>query len=261
MIVLAAAFLLAAGDVRAQDDSYLDSLETYVDSAAMDVAPPMDTAPAAPAVLRLDTSHVDRDVPSAAVLARLREDDDFDYGKSYREPESITDAILRWISNWFRDMLGADGVMTFWDIVAYVILGASIIFVAFKLSNADTRALFFRRKDLSDGDMALLEEDVRGIDYPTQIERAIAAGDLRLAVRLHYLRLLRDLSERGSIVWRHDKTDAEYARELRGTPMQRDFDRAALLFEYVWYGDFPIDLPAYEKVAIAIDRVAAVRTL
>lgn len=210
----------------------------------------------AQSVVRVDSSRLERRVPPAATLARFRDDDTFDYGLMYREPESISEAIWRWISDFFRSLLGADGIVTFWDIVGYVILGAALVFIAIKLSDADTRSLFFRTKDESDDGAAIIEEDVRGIDYPAQIERAIASGDLRLAVRLHYLRLLRDLGESGAITLRHDKTDRDYARELRGSPRQSGFQRASLLFEYVWYGDFPIDREGYENVAGAIDAVA-----
>jgi hypothetical protein len=256
--IIAGAILFAATQARAQTDGYLDSIETFLDTSK---AVPEDARPSAPATLRLDTAHVERRVVPAALLARFREDEDFDYGRIHREPVSLWDAIMRRISKWFRDMLGDDGVVTFWEIVAYVILGASLIFVAIKLSDADARALFFRKKKESDGDTTLVEEDVHGIDYPSQIERAVAAGDLRLAVRLHYLRLLRDLSERGAIAWRPEKTDADYARELRDTPLRSSFERASLLFEYVWYGDFPIDRASYERLAAVIDRAGAVTAL
>src|SRR5690606_33793225 len=42
-------------------------------------------------------------------------------------------------------------------------------------------------------------EDIHEIDFSEQIESAIASGNYRLAVRLHYLRTLKSLSDRNLI--------------------------------------------------------------
>lgn len=252
-MVVAVVLLTPAAELRAQPEEHLDSLEQLLEKGASDE---MASPPAPTAVLRVDTSRVERRVPSAALLSRYREDDDFDYGSAYREPESLFDALWRAITNWFRDLLGADGVVTFWDIVFYTLLGAALIFVTLKLIGADTRGLFFGAKRDSGDGVTLLEEDIHGIDFEAQIERARSSGDLRSAVRLHYLRLLRNLTDAGAIAWRAEKTDADYARELRDTSLHAGFERAALLYEYVWYGDFPIDVASYQKIAAVVDAVA-----
>lgn len=226
---------------------------TIAAADARQPAPPRDTPSTRAARVRFDSGPVVRRLPSSESLERFRDDGDFDYGRSYRAPETILDIIRRAIAEWFRRLITADGSSTVWEIVTYVILGLSIVFVTMKMIGVDTRALFFRTKE-EGADGAIIEEDIRAIDYPTQIERALAAGDQRLAVRLHYLRLLRDLTGTGAIAWRPDKTDHDYVRELAGSPLRPAFERATLLFAYVWYGDFPIDRASYERIAGVIER-------
>jgi hypothetical protein len=205
-----------------------------------------------------DTARVDLRVVPRGAIDRFRGESDFDYGRQLEAPESLWNVIMRKIAQWMRDLMGADGVTTFWDVVTYVIVGAALLFVVLRLLDADTRSLFFRSKKAETAGAAEIDEDVRTIDFHEQIARALATGDFRLAVRLHYLRLLRDLDARGTIAWRRDKTDGDYLREVGDAPMRSGFERATLLFEYVWYGDFPIDRRLYDQIAAVIDRIATV---
>jgi hypothetical protein len=237
LAIVVATAALAAVPLRAQvPGSDLDSIETAVDSIE---------------------SFVERRIPPHAALERFRADEDFDYGIEHREPSSLWDAIRRAISRWLRGLLGSKGGNTAVTVTFYVLIAIIVVFVIVKLLDADTRSLFFhRRKEEAAGDLAG-DVDVHAIDYPGRIGHAVAAGDFRMAVRLHYLRLLRDLSESGAITWRAGKTDAEYGVELGTSPLRSGFERASLLFEYVWYGDFPIDRQSYERIAEVIDRVSA----
>ncbi|MBP5562368.1 MAG: DUF4129 domain-containing protein [Muribaculaceae bacterium] len=86
-----------------------------------------------------------------------------------------------------------------------------------KTVNADTDIHSLKPEEITDG-----------------IDEAMAAGNYRLAVRLIYLTTLRDLHERGTVQWKHDKTPEDYAREA-GLP---SFTRLTLRFMMVRYGDY-----------------------
>lgn len=207
-----------------------------------------------------DSSEISLRLPQQSRVDELRADDEFDYGAVYRQPESLWTVVMRAIAEWFRRLVGSNQA-TVWDIVGYIVLGAAIILVAMKLYGVDIARVFFRSRTEADASDAATAEDVHGIDYDARITAALDAEDFRMAVRLHYLRALRDLSDAGAIVWRRNKTDSDYVRELAGSPQQSDFERAALLFEYVWYGGFPIDRDGYQRIAAAIDRVAVPGTI
>jgi hypothetical protein len=60
-------------------------------------------------------------------------------------------------------------------------------------------------------------------------------------VRLLYLRCLKQLSDAKLISWQIDKTNATYLFELDDTGQRQKFGLLTRQFEYIWYGDFPID--------------------
>jgi len=83
-------------------------------------------------------------------------------------------------------------------------------------------------------------QDIFKIDYDKDIQNAIAATDYRLAVRLLFLRLLRNLSVNDIIQYKQEKTNFVYLSELRSGPYYNDFFHLARNYEYIWYGKFDI---------------------
>ena len=91
-------------------------------------------------------------------------------------------------------------------------------------------------------------EDIFGINYQKEIEKAIAAGDYRLAVRLLFLQLLRGLSDRNIIQYSHERTNLDYLMQVHHAPWYQQFFRITRNYEYVWYGLFEIDQHKFEAI-------------
>lgn len=89
--------------------------------------------------------------------------------------------------------------------------------------------------DLSDG------EDINQMDFDDPIQEAINQGQFRRATRLLYLRSLKQLQNRSLIEWKREKTNHQYLRELNRPDLQPLFREITFLFEYIWYGEFPVD--------------------
>ena len=70
----------------------------------------------------------------------------------------------------------------------------------------------------------------------------------RLALRYHYLELLKTLADKDIIEWNKNKTNSEIVHELRDRPFRDRFRSIALLFEYVWYGEFEISKTKFDEV-------------
>lgn len=90
-----------------------------------------------------------------------------------------------------------------------------------------------------------LEDNLPAADLDQHLQAALATGNFPLAVRLHFLKMLRRLSDDGDIRWSREKTNRDYLAELRGHPRQGDFQRAARAFERVWYGKISLDARQY----------------
>ncbi len=86
-------------------------------------------------------------------------------------------------------------------------------------------------------------------------EEFARSGELRLALRALYLRLLALLHERGAIRYERQRTNGDYVRALAGAPAGEPFRRLTLCFDLAWYGNKPFERADYEA---ALDAVRAV---
>lgn len=84
-------------------------------------------------------------------------------------------------------------------------------------------------------------ENIFGINYQKEIEKAIDACDYRLAIRLMFLRLLKQLSQRKIIDYKQERTNFDYLSQLYSTGYYNDFFRLTRNYEYTWYGKFDVN--------------------
>ncbi len=90
-----------------------------------------------------------------------------------------------------------------------------------------------------------ISEDIFSINYQKEIDKAAAQGNYRLAIRLMYLRLLKNLSEKNIIRYKQDRTNLDYLMQLHPTAYYKDFFRITRNYEYSWYGQFNVSNEAY----------------
>lgn len=99
------------------------------------------------------------------------------------------------------------------------------------------------RKRITTADDKIIEEDnedIFAINYQKDIDKAIKDQNYRLAIRLMFLRVLRNLSDRNIIQYKIDKTNFDYLVQLHKTGYYNDFFKLTRSFEYTWYGKFPV---------------------
>ena len=87
---------------------------------------------------------------------------------------------------------------------------------------------------------AFHEENIFEIDYQGEIEKAIRSTNYRLAVRLMFLRLLKNLSQKNIIQYKQERTNFDYLSQLRQGRYYHDFCRLTRDYEYTWYGKFDL---------------------
>ena len=86
-----------------------------------------------------------------------------------------------------------------------------------------------------------MAENIFDINYHKEIESAIRSENYRLAVRLMFLRLLKNLSQKNIIQYKQDRTNFDYLAQLSPGSYYTDFFRLARDYEYTWYGKFDIN--------------------
>lgn len=131
----------------------------------------------------------------------------------------------------------------------YIFIGlgvAVVILIVLKLIGSEN--IFSKKSKETILPYDVLTENIHEIDYEQELQRLVAEGKFRLAVRLLYLRALKKLSDAELIEWQPEKTNYHYLTELREPALKNDFGKLTLQFDYIWYGDFPVDANRFEPI-------------
>ena len=165
----------------------------------------------------------------AGQLKKIKGQKDFWYADATIKKKKIKEYLPLIQRSWFQTLLWLVIVGGFaWGLMWWL---------------AGSRVGLFRKKDeeLSSGDeTGSMPEDIFAINYQKEIDKAAANGNFRLAVRLLYLRLLKNLSDKNIIHYKQDKTNFDYLLQLHPTPYYKQFFRLTRHYEYSWYGHFDV---------------------
>lgn len=239
-IALFLSLLLFSSAAMAQDDTVVAPMDTTDEEAYYQ--PTEEEPPAAtPNIYFLDKrllpnggidSFQARNLPDT-VVRKLQSRDEFWY-VNYpfeKEEQKEDDADESFVeSDFFQALL--------W----ILIIAGFALFVAVYLSNSNIG--LFRRsgKAIASEEGESLETDnIFEINYQRDIDKAISTGNYRLAVRLMFLRVLKNLSDKNIIQYRQDRTNFDYLMQLDTTKYYQDFFRITREYEYCWYGRFDIE--------------------
>jgi hypothetical protein len=88
-------------------------------------------------------------------------------------------------------------------------------------------------------------ENIFDIDYGKEIGNAVKSEDYRLATRLMFLRLLKDLSQKNIIQYKQERTNFDYLSQVYKTSYYSDFFRITRNYEYAWYGKFEVSADTF----------------
>jgi hypothetical protein len=136
------------------------------------------------------------------------------------------------------------------SVLGYILLGVFAVFVIFLIYKLFVNA---ERK----GKKIIPENINLDTDNPseiplTELERmlrdALSNKDYRLAVRIYFIFIVRDLAQKNWIKWEKDKTNLHYLQEMSSKNEYEDFSTTVNYFEVIWYGKREIDEPKFESI-------------
>jgi hypothetical protein len=93
-----------------------------------------------------------------------------------------------------------------------------------------------------------IDENVLDATFEPFIQQALATKNYALAIRLYYLWLIKDLSSAEKIVWKKEKTNAEYIRDIENSELSRPFRNLTNIYERTWYGEWGVDEAEFKKI-------------
>lgn len=82
-----------------------------------------------------------------------------------------------------------------------------------------------------------LAEQLDKHDINPYIDQAEQDRNYPLAVRLHFLALLKKMYEKDLIHWKKDHTNNTYLNQMRGKDTYSEFKKITKKYEHIWYGD------------------------
>jgi len=215
------------------------------------------------AVLQLDTTKIEVRHFDVKHIQKYKESADFNYEVIEQEPNFLMRVymwfgrVLKIFLAWLFGAQKAGGIiLTFFRILPYIILAATLYFIAKFFIKINTNHLT-KGQIAKKGKVKVLDDVtlLQSEDLDVLLNKAIAQANYRLAIRFEYLKILRQLSLFELIDWQVQKTNLDYYNEINNAQLKPVFKESTLLYDYVWYGNFNIDKGHYSKLKTILDNL------
>lgn len=181
-------------------------------------------------------------------------DRDFNYERNYTPTTSLWGRIVLWIERHLFTPIFKGSGLTLWDIILYAVAIAAIGLIIYYFLKSDKVGLIGRKTKTVSPGINVIEEDIHQLNFDKLISDAVASNQYRVAIRYLYLKSLRDLSVKGLILWKPDKTNRDYMNEMRASVFGRLFRDITYLFDYAWYGHNEINEMSFANIKDTFDQ-------
>ncbi|WP_316830651.1 DUF4129 domain-containing protein [Pedobacter aquatilis] len=202
--------------------------------------------PAVQKVIQFDSSKVTPAKFNKEALESYADQKEFQYDSAVARDLSLWDRFWMWFWQMVSELFqgAASNPLSKYFFIG---LGVAILsYIVIKIIGAEN--IFSKKSKETILPYDVLNENIHEIDYETEIQNLINQKKYRLAVRLLYLRTLKKLSDADIIQWQPEKTNYTYLTEITRPEMKNEFGLLTHQFDYIWYGDFPVDEHKFEPI-------------
>lgn len=200
-----------------------------------------------PLIARHDSLDISKRAFNKPALEKYRQREEFQYDDGY-VGISAWDRFWKWFWSLF-DTKDANIVGTGVKYLLITLGVAAIVFVIMKLAGVDPFKLVRANSASAALPYSEYTENIHDINVDDELEKAISVRNYRLAVRLLYLKSLKQLNDAGLIHWELNKTNSDYSNELQDFDQRLAFNLLTRQFEYIWYGEFNIDADVFGRIS------------
>ncbi|WP_378184904.1 hypothetical protein ACE939_08670 [Aquimarina sp. W85] len=187
-------------------------------------------------------------------LSEYKKSKDFDYTEIEMEATWWTQ-FKHWIQEWWHKLLNTvfdiGEVSDTWALILAILPYIVLLFILALIIWLFVKGKVGRILEKKDAlENVVLEDDqeiIKNKNIDQLIENARTAGNYRLAIRYHYLMIIKLLANSQSITLAAQKTNADYLLEIKSLPLQVGFEELTQLYNFIWYGFFAIDTISYSQ--------------
>ena len=194
-----------------------------------------------------DSSEISVRTVDEDTFRTLTSEREFEYNELPKNPDSLWSRIRAWLFQLLGSIFQSKWASVFIQIAFIGIFAAVLIAIINQILGGKLTTSFTGKKTSDDFSLNISEEVLHQKNYDELLRKAVDANNFKDAVRILYLKALRELSQADLILWKADKTNSDYLRELSGHPAKSTFTRLTYFYEYVEYGDFRIDEVGFNK--------------
>ncbi|MCW5517519.1 DUF4129 domain-containing protein [Muriicola sp. Z0-33] len=181
-------------------------------------------------------------------LSQKYQGEEFNYDVRDGEAQNLIERFLQWFFQTLSENFGIDispEAMKILEYIIYILMGGLVIYLLMRFLVGEHVSSIFKKGPSDIIDINLSEEHIEHLDLNALLSNAVKAKDFRLAIRYQYLRTLKTLSQKSIIDWHYEKTNSDYLREINTPAIKTLFKEVSYLYDYIWYGEQPIDEKIY----------------
>lgn len=178
-------------------------------------------------------------------------DEDFNY-QTVKPKESFWERLMKKIERFLNSIFGSNlggsfGLGKLLLRIFVILLLGFVVYFLIKYLIGKNIGFFGRKNTKTEIKDEELHENIHEINFSDTIFRYENSAEYRLAVRYQFLLILKKLSDKKLISWNPEKTNRDYSYEIKNENLKNKFADLALIFDYIWYGEFSVDYDAYVK--------------
>lgn len=164
------------------------------------------------------------------------------------------DTSIDWANNLFD--VNPDVLKFFMYLIVFVFLCIMAWFIYNEFKGVETKPKRKQRNPFAGGLQGTAEDaNIKGHDFPHELDAALRDGNYALAVNLRYLMALTALNEQSRIKWMEYKTPLMYVAELN--EKSQELESLTMRFLYIKYGHYPADENVYLQVVELYNTITA----
>ncbi len=206
-----------------------------------------------------DTVFIEKRSFDQEKLTKYRTDSRFDYGdRGVKEPErnnfwlqKLMYHIIKWVAKFFEGFYSVvtteNGTLSWVFYVGTIVLITLLLFFLLRVFQG---RIFKKGKgeESTDLDYDTFTEDINEMDFDTLLQESIDKKLYRRAVRILFLKSLKELIDKNLIQWEENKTNQDYIYEIKSRTVREGFEHVSDVFEYVWYGEVELNSNVFTQV-------------